>query len=88
MSKQEPGFNNSLTADELRVLMKVDKYFRSRKMTLLDKLKHAKLIALFDLEFAHFSTEKEKSKVDHFAFILDQLLAKITPEMFSYLEKH
>lgn len=66
-----------LSLKEQEIASKIDNYFRSSSMSLKEKVFHAQLIALYDLEAHHFCNEKERLRIVEFKKILDDLLPKI-----------
>lgn len=69
-----------LSSKEQEVAGKIDNYFKSSSMSLKEKVFHARLIALYDLEAHHFCSEEERLRIVEFKKILDQLLQKINQE--------
>lgn len=67
----------NLTNEEQKVAQKVDSYFKSKEMTLYEKLFNAMLIAQHDLESHNFTNEDERIRIIKFKKILDGLLKKI-----------
>ncbi|MGI6488537.1 MAG: hypothetical protein GX964_08190 [Syntrophomonadaceae bacterium] len=68
-----------LSGEERKVAKKVMSYFRSPCMTLKEKIMHAKLIALYDIEQHHFTTRDERERIAEFTSILDRILTKLNP---------
>ena len=60
-----------LSGEERKVAEKVMSYFRSPCMTLKEKVTHAKLIALYDIEQHNFTTRAERERIAEFTSILD-----------------
>ena len=80
----ELHFFQSLNSQEAKILNRVSTYFRSPKMNLEDKLTHARLIALHDMELGYFSSDEEHQLLQTYAQTLDQLLAKLHHQSTSY----
>ncbi|KAB2954134.1 hypothetical protein F9B85_00050 [Heliorestis acidaminivorans] len=62
---------------EHQILSRVDRYFRTRNMTIEEKLFYAKLIVTLDLESGHYSKDQEKSKLELFSSNVDNLRKKL-----------
>ncbi|QGT99564.1 hypothetical protein SYNTR_0971 [Candidatus Syntrophocurvum alkaliphilum] len=66
-----------LSFEEEKVAKRVETYFKSKEMTLHEKLFNAMLIAQHDLEAHNFANEDERMKIIHFKKVVDSLLKKI-----------
>jgi len=66
-----------LTPDEMALVFKVEHHNKSKRMSLREKLHHARLVALYDLELGHFSQERERQELSRFAQQLETILRKI-----------
>lgn len=68
---------SNLSHEELKVINRVEQYFKSSSMTMQDKLFNAMLIAQHELEDQNFSSETEKSRILQFKNVLECLLQKM-----------
>ena len=66
-----------LKLEEQKVAEQVDRYFRSSRMTLREKLFHALLIAQYDLEAHHFCSEDERQRLILYIDIFESMLSKL-----------
>lgn len=66
-----------LTLEEQKVAERVERYFRSSRMTFREKLFHALLIAQHDLEGQHFCSEDERQNLILYIEILESMLSKL-----------
>jgi hypothetical protein len=66
-----------LTPDEMAIISKVENHNKSKKMSIREKLRHAKLVALYDLELGHFTQEQQRLELSDFARKLETILRKI-----------
>lgn len=66
-----------LNKEEYRIAYRIDRYFKSDDMSFQDKVFHAMLIAQYELEGHHYSSDEERAKIARFKSVLDRLLYKI-----------
>lgn len=66
-----------LNHEEQKIAEQVERYFRSTRMTLREKLFHAMLIAQHDLDAHHFCSDSEREGLIHYISVLHGILAKL-----------
>lgn len=69
-----------LNKEEYQVANRVERYFKSNDMSFQDKVYNAMLIAQYELEGHHYSSDEERTKIARFKTVLDRLLQKISPD--------
>jgi hypothetical protein len=65
------------TRAEQEAVNKVENYFKSKNMTLQEKLFHALLIAQHDLDAMNFTSPVEEVKISEFKQTINNLLCKM-----------
>lgn len=66
-----------LDRDELMILERLNRYFKSNQMTTKEKARAARLIAEHELDSQQYSSEKERQTILFFYMTLEKLLDKL-----------